>query len=51
VSDAGVTVRVRDTYAAEWLQARWHTPIQRTMSGIVGQETDILFVASDGLEA
>ncbi len=51
VSEAGVTVLARDAYAAEWLQARWHTPIQRTMSGIVGQEVDILFVAPEGQEA
>ena len=51
VSEAGVTVLARDVYAAEWLQSRWCTPIQRTMSGIVGQEMDIFFVAPEGQEA
>ena len=48
VSEAGVTVLARDAYAAEWLQARWRVPIRRTMSGILGQEMDVLFVAPDG---
>jgi hypothetical protein len=45
-----VSVLARDAYASEWLQARWYTPIQRTMSGIIGREVDIHFVAPEGLE-
>ena len=51
VSDVGVTVLARDAYAAEWLQARWYAAIQRTMSGIVGQEVDIRFMARQGQES
>jgi len=51
VSEAGVTVLTRDAYAAEWLQARWYAPIQRTVSGIVGREVNILFVAPEGQDA
>jgi hypothetical protein len=51
VSEVGVTVLARDPYAAEWLQSRWRMPIRRTMSGIVGHEVDVRFVAPEGMEA
>jgi hypothetical protein len=43
VEDATMVVQVRDPYAAEWLVARWLTPIRRTLAGIVGQPLDIEF--------
>ena len=40
-----LSIRVRDEYAAEWLTARWRTPIRRTLSGIVGCPFDVQFLA------
>ena len=40
----GVTVLVRDGYAAEWLGARWKLPIERTLSGIVGRPVEVRFL-------
>ena len=42
-----MTVKVRNTYAVDWLEARWSTPIQRTGTGIVGQDLAVEFVAGD----
>jgi len=45
VDDGVMTVLVRDEYAVEWLRARWGTPIQRTLTGIVGQPVNVRFAA------
>ena len=48
VDDGTVTVRVRDEYAVDWLRARWLKPIQRTLSGVVGQgDLDEEFVTGE----
>ena len=41
----GVSVLVRDGYAAEWLGARWKQPIERTLSGIVGRPVTVRFLS------
>ena len=43
-----VSVLVRDPYAAEWLQARWEQPIQRTLSGILGRPVVVRFLPPGG---
>jgi hypothetical protein len=43
-------VQVRDAYAAEWLQARWITPVQRTVSGVAGRHVLVQFRAMEGWE-
>jgi len=43
VGENALVVRVRDGYAADWLRARWRGPIERTLSGMVGQPTAIRF--------
>jgi len=47
VDDGVITVQVRDEYAIDWLKARWIKPIQRTLSGIVGQDLQVEFVTGD----
>jgi chromosomal replication initiation ATPase DnaA len=43
-----VSVLVRDHYAAEWLQARWEGPIERTLSGILERPVSVLFLSPGG---
>jgi hypothetical protein len=45
-----VSVLVRDGYAAEWLQARWNAPIERTLSGIVEHPLTVRFLAPVGMD-
>jgi hypothetical protein len=42
-----VSVLVRDSYAAEWLQARWKQPIERTLSAIAGHALSVRFLGPD----
>lgn len=46
VENGEMIVRVRDSYAVDWLHARWLTPIQRTVAGIVGHSVPIRFEAA-----
>jgi len=39
-----VSVLVRDGYAAEWLEARWKQPIERTLSAIAGHALSVRFL-------
>jgi hypothetical protein len=48
VRDDLVSVLVRDRYAAEWLQARWEGPIERTLSGILGCPVSVRFLSRGG---
>ena len=47
VTDDVVSVSVRDTYAAEWLQSRWHASLERTLCGIAGRTLAVRFVAPE----
>jgi hypothetical protein len=42
-----VSVLVRDSYAAEWLQARWKQPIERTLSAIAGHPLSVRFLGPE----
>jgi hypothetical protein len=42
------SVLVRDAYAADWLEARWLVPIERTLGAIVGQQVSVRFLSSQG---
>jgi hypothetical protein len=46
VENGEMIVRVRDSYAVDWLRARWLAPIQRTVAGIVGHSVPIRFEAA-----
>jgi hypothetical protein len=48
VEGGAIVVSVRDMYAVEWLGGRWSGPIERTVTGIVGQPVTVRFVATDG---
>jgi hypothetical protein len=39
-----ISVLVRDSYAVEWLQARWKQPIERTLSAIAGRPLAVRFL-------
>jgi hypothetical protein len=41
--DGVYTIHVRDAYAVEWLTARWLTPIQRTLQGVIGVTCEVRF--------
>jgi hypothetical protein len=46
VRDGELVVRVRDSYAVDWLRARWLAPIQRTVAGVTGRDVGIRFEAA-----
>jgi hypothetical protein len=46
VENGELVVLVRDSYAVDWLRARWLAPIQRTVAGIVGRSVAIRFEAA-----
>lgn len=41
-------IQVKDEYAVEWCTGRLKKPIQRTLSGVLGEEVEVEFVAMDG---
>jgi hypothetical protein len=43
IEGEGIVVHVRDSYAEEWLRARWLHPIQRTLDGIAGRAVPVRF--------
>lgn len=43
VENGTYTIHVRDHYAVEWLQARWQTPIERTLASVTGQGVAVRF--------
>ena len=46
VKGGEMVVLVRDSYAVDWLRARWLAPIERTVAGIVGRAVAVRFEAA-----